>query len=403
MKGDVLIVKFGGSCLSSSESLQVAARKILNETKSDTRVLVVVSALKGVTDDLLKTATQKTPKLSKDDLDEILSMGERTAAPLMANALKSSGIQAEVIDPSSNLWPIFTNANHGNAEVNLDITEKTVSEKIKPLLDEGRVMVFPGFIGLGPNGRVTTLGRGGSDITAVVLGSCLLAKEVVFVKDVQGILSADPKRINGTRMIESLDVSEAEALTTAGAKVLHPRALKYKRNETVLRVVGFGEEDLRGGTLIQGKLDSVAECVLHQSKVGMVTIIGQEVSIPETALKIFSEVFLSSPRVLGITLTSSSILLYIENPGELVPLLHDKITHQGLAKAVHCFDPLAMIVIGGPGLEKIPGIVNAVVRPLAREKINVYGVMTISSSVRVFVLWDQRERALELVSQGLSK
>ncbi len=398
-----LIVKFGGSCLSTPQNINLAAKKVVEEVKKDRKIAVVVSALAGVTDNLLKTATEASlNKLSKEELDEILSMGERTATRLMVSALKSYGLKAIGLDPADKLWPIYTNAEYGNAEVDLEKTLKAVKRKIKPLLDNGFVVVVPGFIGLSPEGKTTTLGRGGSDITAVVLGRCIEADEVVFVKDVAGVLSADPKKIPTPTKIDVLDAEEMFSLSSAGAKVLHPRALKYVTNSLTLRVAGFNES-LSEGTVIKGELGVGLRVFLYPKPVSMVTIVGREVATPESLLKIFSETLPTKTKILGLTLASPSLLLYVENPSKLIKNIHNLIKTQKVAKAIHSFEPLTLIIVSGHELEKTPGIVDCISAPLAKENINLYGLLTISNSVRVFVHQKDGKKALELIKENLSK
>ena len=398
-----LVVKFGGSCLSTPQNINLAAKKVAEEVKKGSKVVVVVSALAGVTDNLLKTATEASlSKLSKDELDEILSMGERTATRLMVSALKSYGLKAVGLDPADKLWPIYTNSEYGNAEVDLEKTLKAIKRKVKPLLDKGFVVVVPGFIGLSPGGKTTTLGRGGSDITAVVLGRCVEAEEVVLVKDVAGVLSADPKKVSTPSKIDVLDAEEMFSLSSAGAKILHPRALRYAANNLTLRVVGFNES-LSEGTVIKGELGVGLRVSLYPNPVSMVTIVGREVSTPESLLKIFSQTLPSKTKILGLTLASPSLLLYVEDSSKLIENIHNLIKTQKVAKAIHSFEPLTLIVVSGHELEKTPGIVDCISAPLARENINLYGLLTISNSVRVFVHQRDGEKALKLIKESLGK
>ena len=257
---NILIVKFGGSCLSTPDSIKEAAEKISKEVVNN-RVVVVVSALSGTTDQLLNLAKQASQeKISKAELDEILSMGERTATRLMAGTLNANGVKAIGLDPSLKSWPIITDSSFGDAEINFEKTKELVRKNILPILEEGYTVVVPGFIGQTIDGRITTLGRGGSDITAVLLGNCLEANEVVFVKDVSGVLSADPKKISSAQKIDSLLIDEAYNLAIAGAKVIQPKALLYKKESTILRVVGFDSQNLSGGTIIISHLDNSSSC-----------------------------------------------------------------------------------------------------------------------------------------------
>jgi aspartate kinase len=403
MANNVLVVKFGGSCLSDSDNVRAAAEKIRREVASKKKVVVVVSALSGMTDQLLTLAQDSTQKrVSKEELDDIAAMGERTVVRLMRAALVAQGIKAVGIDPDSPLWPISTDSNFGNAEVHLEETRKKASAGLLPLLEEGWTLVISGFVGLSPERKVTTLGRGGSDITAVLLGNCLDADEVVFVKDVGGVLSADPKMVVAPQKIDSLMVEEAYNLASAGAKVIQPKALTYKKESMVLRVVGFDAPDLSGGTVITGELKLGLNVELYPASLSMVTLITANGSLSRVA-QTLAEATSAGSEVLGLTISSSSILLYVHDPKDLVERIHAMIKNNGVAKAIHSVDGLAMIVVSGYGLEDIPGILEAIIEPLAKAGMNLYGVFTISNSIRVFIPWAERENALSAVKYVLDR
>ena len=398
-----IVVKFGGSCLSSPENVLLAAKKIVEEVQRKRKVIVVVSALSGVTDQLLSyTNKSMSGSVEKEKLDEILSMGERTSARTMASSLKSLGMKAIEIDPTSNLWPIFTDSQFGNANIKMKETKEAVNKRIIPLLLEEKIPVIGGFIGLSMKGKITTLGRGGSDLTAVVLGNCVDAEEVIFVKDVEGVLSADPKKVSDTQKIESLDIDAAYSLVAAGAKIIQPKALIYKKNTMVLRVVGFGTSSLSGGTIITGELETGLNAKLFSSPLSMITLITSNSSL-ENVSRILSAISMVNGEMLGLTVSPTSILLYIYNPSNLVQQLHEMIREEEIAKAIHCIDSLSMLIISGYGLENIPGIMDVIVSPLSKENVNLYGVFTISSSIRIFVPWNEREKALSLVNNVLNK
>jgi len=396
-----IVLKFGGSCLSNPKDVLKAAKKVANEVNSGKRVMVVVSALTGMTDELLN-ASKKTD-VRNDEMDEILSHGERATTRLMAGALKSLGVNAIDIDPTSKNWPIITDSKFGEAEIKLKETEKRVKKSILPLMRKGRVPVVPGFIGMTEKGKITTLGRGGSDITAVVLGSNIDADEVVFVKDVGGILTADPKQVSNTEKIDALDAEEVYALTLAGAKVLHPKVLSYKKNSTVLRVVGFDDKDLSGGTVINGELKTGLQTNLHGKELSMITLVGEEASNQKLGGEVLSTLSSTKAKVLGVVIEGSSLLLYVQSASGLVEQLHKMIRTKKIAKAIHCIDSIAMITVSGSQLEKIPGIVNVIIEPLAENGVNLFGVLTISSSVRLFIPWSDRERTLSLIKSKLEK
>lgn len=403
MKNDIIIVKFGGSCLSTPENVLSAAKKIANEVRTGKEIIVVVSAMSGVTDQLLHMAkASSSGNASKEDLDDILSMGERTAARIMTSALKSMKIKAIGIVPESPFWPIFTDSTFSNARIELQKTLKAVEQKLRPLLDQGYVLIVAGFVGLSPEGKITTLGRGGSDLTAVVLGNCIDAKEVIFVKDVSGILSADPKKVVDPKKIDQLMAEEAYSLASAGAKVIQPRALMFKKRSIILRVVGFNSDDLSGGTTITGELNAELDAALHKAPISMITLITQSGSL-STIIEMLAHVPSKEINILSMTVSSTSLLLYVQNPSNLVQNLHEKMKKNEAVKAIHCIDSLAMITITGYRLESIPGIIDVVISPLARENVNLYGVFTISSSIKIFVQWDDREKTLLLIGSVLNK
>ena len=404
MVNDVVVVKFGGSCLSTPDNIMTAAKKLAVEAASGKRVVAVVSALGGETDKLLSLAQGSTlHTASKEDLDDILAMGERTMVRLLATALKSQGVSAIAIDPTSSLWPVYTDAVFGSATVDLNVTKRAVTEKLLPLLAENRVPVVAGFLGQSPDGKITTLGRGGSDVSAVILGRCLDAGEVIFVKDVGGVYSADPKQVHDPQKIDFLEAEEAYSLMSAGARVIHPKALTYKQNSMNLRVVGFNAPDLRGGTLITGEVQADLEIHLRPLSLSMITVVALKADALNELLSLLTDALPSNTKIQGIAVTATSLLLYVENASHLVLSLHDMIKTQGLAKAIHCIDAVAMIEVSGVNLEQIPGVVDVVVSPLAREGINLYGVLTISSSIKIFVPWSERETAVSLIQTQLQK
>jgi len=170
-----------------------------------------------------------------------------------------------------------------------------------------------------------------------------------------------------------------------------------------LRVVGFDEEGLEGGTAIKGALDLRLEASIHPNPISMVTLVGQEIETPQALSRILGEASAADVGLMGATLSSSSLLIYVENPKDLVQRLHELIKREGVAKAIHSHHPLAMIVVSGHELENFPGVMGAVSGPLAKSGINLYGVFTISSSIRVFVSWKDGERALRLINANLKE
>nr|MDO8077258.1 aspartate kinase [Candidatus Freyarchaeota archaeon] len=402
---NTIVVKFGGSCLSNSEDLKTAARMVAAETGKGRGVVVVVSALKGTTDQLLRLAQGSTEgNISSAELDEILSMGERIAARLMTTALNSAGVKSVVVDPYSEYWPIITDSHFGNANPLVQETKKAVNEKLAPLIEQRVVPVVCGFLGKDTKGRITTLGRGGSDTSAVLIGNCLGVKEVILVKDVEGVLTGDPDLVDRTALIESLNTEEVARLTSAGAKIIHPKALWFKSRDMVIRIVGFKNGDLSAsGTVITGAGFPELQVLANENHVSMITIVGEESTKPDAVSSILSAVREADGKILSAALEPLSLILYVSDGDtrKVVNAVHERIREKRLGKAVSLFENLSMITVKGVNLETSPGIVDSVTDLLGKANINIFGILTISSSVRIFVSWKEKEKAVELIKTNL--
>lgn len=246
---NAVVLKIGGSCLSSIEEARAVTMQIAQRINDGERIVVVVSALKGVTDRLLQEAREKA--LEPIRLDEHLANGEIESARLIASLLTGIGIPAVVVEPKNGLWPIRTNCKHGDADPLMAECEELVLERVRPLIEVGAVPVVCGFIGVDDEGHITTMGRGGSDATAVIVGNAIRAKEVVLLKDVDGLHTADPKVDPGARQIPHISAEEALELARRGAKVIQPKALRLKHVDVPILVIGNGTGR---GTLIVGRV-----------------------------------------------------------------------------------------------------------------------------------------------------
>ncbi|MFP5246088.1 MAG: hypothetical protein ACLGH0_05295, partial [Thermoanaerobaculia bacterium] len=210
------ILKFGGTSVASPENIL----PIIEERLRTHRVVVVVSAPAGVTSALDAEAGRRGIERNSAEHDAILGEGERLAAPFVAELLRSRGINAVAVDATE---VVRTDATFGGARVDLDVTRLLLSQKLAALGDA--VPVIPGYVGATHDGLPTTLGRGGSDITAAVVGAALDADEVEIWSDVDGIFSADPRSARNARLLQRLTHADALRLARNGAKVLHPETI----------------------------------------------------------------------------------------------------------------------------------------------------------------------------------
>ena len=395
---EITVVKFGGSVLENERSMEQAAQLVLDRAERGFGVVVVVSAMKGVTDQLIALSKKVDPSMEASLMDELLSSGEKTSARLMANALVGHGVRAVVVDPDSPYWPIITDEKHLDANPIMEVSRERAQEAIIPLLREGRVPVVCGFLGKTLEGKITTMGRGGSDTTAVLLGSCLDAKEVVLIKDVEGVYSSDPDRVRNPQFIETLKGEEAEMLAAGGAKFLHVKALRYQASGLSIRVTSL--DKLNAGTVIKGDLAPVSLEVFPQS-VSMITVVGLDSRKIESVSQLARAVREDGGSLLALSLEANSAILYVAGGKNVLDQVHQVLVGENIGKAVSSFDGLSMMTVRGSSLETERGIVQRVTQPLARANINVYGIVTIRSSIRVFVASSQAEEALDLIRAAM--
>lgn len=395
----IIVVKFGGSVLTNDKTIRKSADLIFELYEKGLSPLVVVSALKGATDNLLTLAKTLNNDTSPELMDQIISMGERTSARLFSTALASKGLKPIIVDPEFENWPIITDDTHLDANPIYDDTKQEVLHKILPMLENGEVPVVCGFIGKTKEGKITTLGRGGTDTTAILLASCLNAKEIVLVKDVETVFSSDPDVVTGAVPLKNLNSEEAFLLSSGGAKFLHAKALHYNRSGVTIRISSL-ENGSNTGTIIDG---GIIDLMVEPSPnhVTMVTIIGDKVINASQIRHLIEAINNIDGQVLSLTLDSKSTILYIANGKNLNENIHNIVMDNKLGKAVSFFEDLRMILVKGSALETIPGLIQRVTQPLARKNINLYGLVTISSSIRLFVSKKQVEKTLPLLRTAL--
>ncbi|MEM1776400.1 MAG: aspartate kinase, partial [Nitrososphaerota archaeon] len=377
----VIVVKFGGSVLKDLSAIEEAASWVKKLLAGGYKIVVVVSAMKGVTDELVNTAKMLAGNPDPELMDEILSMGERISARLFTLALREHGVNAMFIDPADDYWPIITDSNHLDAEPLYIETKKNVKEKIVPLLERGVVPVVCGFIGVTVDRKITTLGRGGSDTTAVLIANCLEAEEVVLVKDVPGVFSADPDIVgDSAKILSELDFREAQALVKGGAKIIHTKALRYLDRKLKLRIASMEELAANGGTVIRG-YDPEIEVKTSPVRITMVTIIREDLDSTDVLEKIMKLLKKRDVKVLAVTCEEKALILYLEEREGIIVDVHSCLVNERLGKAVSFYQDLAMITVSGRMLETSPGIIHKITKPLAENNINLYGLITISSSI----------------------
>jgi len=401
----LLIVKFGGSSLSNQNRINLAVASVAREYSRGSRVVIVVSAVGNTTNQLLQL-TNGGAELVETDKDDILAMGERTSARIFAASLKSRGMQARYYDPSDRDWPIITDDNFLNANPLESKSIQRIRRYVKPVLGDGVIPVIGGFIGRTRDGRISTLGRGGSDTTALLLSKALEADEVVFVTNVRGILSADPNLVGNARVLPRIDMKTLIGIADTGTKFMHRKALRFKEPKINIRVISNtnGKLDSPGTLVTGGGLPQLEVTVNNPHPVASVTIVGTGLPHQPKLVQKISK--LAGPSLVAVSQDSNSAILYMKQTPKLqqqITRLHNAILNDPHGIALAARMGMALVTIRSVGLEERPGVIASVSDALRSANINMFGVLTITSSVLVFVDWKVRRKAAVLIRSSLER
>ncbi len=384
-----VVIKFGGADLATGEKIQHAAQLVAEAPYP--QIVVVVSAMGKMTDNLVNTVSQ-IGDVSDADYAEIVSMGERASARVFCSALRARGAKAELFDPANENWPIITDSNFRNAKPDVEKTTALVEKFLTPMLGTA-IPVVCGFLGKDKNGRITTLGRGGSDTTALLLAKCLGADEVILVKETSGVLSADPKIVPEARLLNQLDVHEMFDLAQGGAKIVKPEALKYKMPNQTLRIVDFSSGDVSAsGTEIKGSFAlNSAEMISHENLLSINVVC--EVNA-ENLAEFFSA--LGQNPIYGVSSGRKSITIFTSDGSvnEVISRLH---RIQAL-KAISHKEKVAMLQVSHPLFIDSPGGVAKISTALSQQGINIIEVTTSKATINVFIEENQLKRAKEAIN-----
>ena len=333
-------------------------------------------------------------------------MGERTSVRIFSAALRNNGVDACYFDPMDSKWPIITDDSFQNANPILKECEKNIKECILPLVEKGTIPVIAGFVGKTKDGKITTLGRGGSDTTAFILAQGINANQVVLVTDADGIMSSDPKIIASPKLLPEIDVNTLVGLADSGAKFIHSKALKYKPKDIDVKVISNAHGDLsRAGTIITGGLATELDAeIAHPTPVAEITVIGNGMSANPQVITEMVEKVKENSMLLGMSMNTNSIILYVpqeKNIDALFNQIHKITTSNKETIAMAVKKDLVFIKTSGVGLEETHGIIGKISEDLRVNGINISGILTITSSILLFVDWNEKEKALKLIKNSL--
>lgn len=297
---DTIVIKFGGSSIADNEKLQTVASKTIKLYEEENNIVVVVSAQGKTTDKLIREAEELSLKPTEREMDALLSAGEQISASKLAILLNYLGYKA--ISLTGWQAGIHTNEENQNAKI-----EYINSQRIEQELQKGNIVVVAGFQGIDENNNITTLGRGGSDTTAVALAAALQAKQCYIYSDVDGIYTADPNKVEQAKKLKNISYEEMHALSSEGAKVLHDRCVEIAERNNVPVITGSTFND-NPGTEITHKLEASGVKSIVKKDVSRISVVGFGISSRDEILNNILEIAdKNSLEIFNIDISRSKI------------------------------------------------------------------------------------------------
>lgn len=399
----LIVQKFGGSSVADPQRIARVAARIKSTVQDGNQVAVVVSAMGDTTDDLIELARKVSATPSPRELDMLLASGEQVSSALLAMALQEMDCPA--ISLTGALAGISTDGIYARGKiVDIDTT------RVRSELNRDRVVVVAGFQGVCVSGDITTLGRGGSDTSAVALAAALQADLCEIYTDVDGVYTADPRVVPAARKLDVISYDEMLELASLGAVVLHPRAVELAKLYGVALVVRSSFHD-GPGTLIKEVDDleksAVVNGVAHDANIAKIGIF-DVIDRPGTASKIFQELARENIDVdiiiQGAMRDNRNDIAFTVSGDDLSRALEVVRRIQDLvgAKEITCEEYLAKISIVGAGMVSNPGVAAAMFEALAEAGINIAMISTSEIKVSCVIHRDQISRAVRVLHSKFS-
>jgi len=387
----LIVQKYGGSSVADAEGMKRVAARIVASKRDGNQVVVVVSAMGDTTDELIDLANQVTPIPNGRELDMLLTAGERISMALLAMAISSLGHEARSFTGSQ--AGVITDSSHGRARI-IDVTPGRIQEA----LNEGAIAIVAGFQGISQDTKdITTLGRGGSDTTAVALAAALDADVCEIYTDVDGVFSADPRVVPSAKKLKSVTYDEMLELAASGAKVLHLRCVEYARrydlpihvrssfstNEGTWVVKDHPEGDQMEQAIISG--------IAHDKSEAKITIVG----VPDrtgVAARIFQaiadndiniDMIVQNVSAAATGLTDISFTLPKSEGANATQILQKLQGEVGFASILYD-DQIGKISLVGAGMRSHPGVTATFFLAMAEDGINIEMIST--SEIRISII-----------------
>jgi len=398
----IIVQKFGGTSIADSEKILSAARKAIATQQQGNQVVMVVSAMGKNTDMLVDLARQINPRPPAREMDMLLSTGEQVSVALMAMAIHSLGAQA--ISLTGAQIGIRTDSSHTRARI-----QSIPTDRMRQLLDEDKIVIAAGFQGIDENFNITTLGRGGSDLTAVALASVLKADACEIYTDVDGVYTTDPRILSAARKVSQISYDEMLELASLGAGVLHSRSVEFAKRYSVPIHVRHSFSD-KPGSLVVAESESPSQSVggaavtKNESLVSIKEIPDQ----PGTSLTIFEKIAVENITVdmivQNIGLDGKANISFTVLDDDL-PVTQDavrKALDQLGSGQLECRQDVSKVSVVGLGMAQQTGVADHMFRTLAAAGINIQMITTSEIKISVLVERERAEEALRLVHDAFT-
>ena len=395
----LIVKKFGGSSVANKERIFNVARRCVEDYKKGHDVVVVLSAMGKTTDELIAMAKNINPNASKRELDMLLTTGEQVSVSLMAMAMQAMDVSAV----SLNAFQVAMNctSRYGNARF-----KRIDSERIMNELDARKIVIVTGFQGVNKHGDYATLGRGGSDTTAVALAAALHADKCEIYTDVDGVFTADPRVVSDARKIEEITYDEMLELATSGAKVLHSRSVELAKKYGVQMVVRSSLNESEGTTVKEVvKMEKMLVTgVASDKNTARISVIGVE-DKPGVAFKVFHRLAKNNINI-DIILQSVgrdgskdiSFTVAEDDLEDAIKVLEENKEALTIKEIKHNAK-VAKVAIVGAGMMSNPGVASQMFEALFNSNININMIST--SEIRITVLIDEKDvdRAVQAIHE----
>lgn len=398
----LIVKKFGGSSVANKERIFNVARRCIEDYKKGHDIVVVLSAMGDTTDELLELAKNINPEGSKREMDMLLTVGEQVSVSLMAMAMQSLGVPAV----SMNAFQVKMNctSRYSNARF-----KRIDTERIENELEAKKIVIVTGFQGVNKHDDYVTLGRGGSDTTAVALAAALHADKCEIYTDVDGVFTADPRVVPNARKIEEITYDEMLELATSGAKVLHSRSVELAKKYGVQMVVRSSLNETEGTTVKEVvKMEKMLITgVAADKNTARISVIGVE-DKPGTAFKVFHRLAKNGINI-DIILQSVgregtkdiSFTVSQDDLKDGIRVLEENKDALGIQEITYN-ENVAKVSIVGAGMMSNPGVASQMFEALYSYGININMIST--SEIRITVLIDEKDvdRAVRAIHEKFS-